>query len=243
VLAQHLPATALLILSAFIVQQLIALPLGALAAVYRQSLFDGAFSIFSYTLLAIPAFVLGIILIAALGVDAGGFPTGQSASVTLPVLGTAAWFHLLIHSPALVLGDALRHLVMPAMSLALVGIALDSRFMRASMLSVLDEEYIRTARAKGIRPAKIIFKHAFRNAVPPIITNVALYVPILIGSAMVVERIFQYNGIGYLFAQTIQAADYPVVQSILLLLTAVVLIANLLADIAYRVADPRIRHG
>lgn len=241
-LAQHLPATALLIVSSFLVQQIIALPLGALAAVYHRSKFDGAFSILSYIFLSIPAFLLGFALILIVAVQFGLLPGSESTDPRLPVLGTGEWFSFLTHQPGLALGDTVRHLILPMVTLAAVGIALDSRYMRAAMLQVLDEEYIRTAKAKGLPVRSIVFKHAFRNALPPIITNMGLYLPALLGTAIVVEKVFAYGGVGLLFVDAIGSGDSPVVEAVFLLSTVAILVGNLLADIAYAFADPRVRY-
>lgn len=242
IIGEHLPTSILLIAVAFLIQQIIALPLGVFAAVHRHSVFDGIFSVLSYVALATPAFVLGLLLIFFVAVDWGAVPTGRASNVTLPILFSGSWFQQFAHQPALLLGDAASHLVLPAITLAVIGIALDSRFMRAAMLQVLDEEYIRTAKAKGLKRRTIIFKHAFRNALPPIISNIALYVPALIGNAMVVETVFSYTGLGYTFSQAIQENNTTLEQAIFLLSTAAVLVANLAADIAYGVADPRVRY-
>lgn len=242
ILMDHLPATILLITSSFIVQQLIALPLGMLAAVRRYSFFDGLFSVLSYIFLSGPPFILGLLLIYVLGVEWRLLPPQRASDVALPILGTPDWFGMLFQQPALLLGDLMSHLVLPATTLAVIGIALDSRFMRAAMLQVLDEDYIRTAKAKGVRGRRIIFVHAFRNALPPIITNIALYLPALIGSAMVVETVFSYTGIGYTFTQAIEQGNTPVEEAVFLVSTVAVLLGNLLADIAYALADPRVRY-
>jgi peptide/nickel transport system permease protein len=193
ILLDHLPATVLLLTTSFIVQQLVALPLGMFATVRRYSFFDGLFSILSYVFLSVPPFILGMVLIYFFAVEWHLLPPQRTSEVTLPVFGTGDWFGMMVQHPALLLGDLASHLVLPATTLAVIGIALDSRFMRAAMLQVLDEDYMRTAKARGVKPWRLIFKHAFRNALPPIITNIPLYFPAMIGSAMVVETVFTYT--------------------------------------------------
>jgi peptide/nickel transport system permease protein len=122
------------------------------------------------------------------------------------------------------------------------GVAGDSRFMRASMLDVLHQDFIRTAKAKGLRRRTVIFKHAFRNAVLPIITNIALYLPALVGGAIITETIFSWGGIGYLFITSITANDYPTIQALLMISALATLLAKLLADLTYAWVDPRIRY-
>lgn len=242
IIADHLPITLLLISVGIVIQQAIALPLGVFAALHRYSFFDGVFTVLSYVFLSIPAFILAMGLIYFVSVEWDLLPCCQASDFSLPVALTSSWFAGLPHHPALYLGDLARHLLLPAMTLALVGIAIDSRFMRAAMLHVLGQDYIRTAQAKGLRRRTIIFKHAFRNALPPIITNVGLYFPALIGSAMVIETVYSYSGIGYTFTQAILGGDTALLQAIFLFSTFAVLLANLVADVAYAIADPRIRY-
>jgi peptide/nickel transport system permease protein len=152
------------------------------------------------------------------------------------------WWVMLGHDPGLVLGDLAKHLVLPAFVLMVTGIAADSRYMRGSMLEVIRQDYIRTARAKGLSKRVVIFKHAFRNALLPIITNIGLYLPALLGGAVITETIFSWGGVGYLYYNSIEANDFPVVQAISLIGALAVLIANLLTDLTYAVVDPRIRY-
>ena len=152
--------------------------------------------------------------------------------------------------PGFILGDLLQHLILPAFTLTIGGIAIDSRFMRAAMLQVLHQEYIRTARAKGLPRRTVIFKHAFRNALLPIITNIGLYLPAFIGGVVVVESVFTWGGLGYAFSQAINGGpfgggfgvgDIPTLQALVMLSAAAVTIANLIADLSYAWLDPRIR--
>jgi peptide/nickel transport system permease protein len=151
-------------------------------------------------------------------------------------------------------GDLARHLFLPVLVLTLSGIAVDSRFMRASMLQVLHQDYIRTARAKGLRRRAVILKHAFRNALLPVLTNFGLYVSSLIGGVVVVEMVFQWEGLGSAFGAAVGVdsssgglaigtgnGDFPFIQATLMLATLTVVLANLLVDLAYVWLDPRIR--
>lgn len=243
IILSKLPATLLLMGSSYLLQQLIALPLGIFAALKQYSFFDQLFTFTSYVGLSMPAFWLGVILIFVFAVHWAWLPAGRIEDVTLPVFWSPAWFTLLQHDPGLVLGDTLRHLLMPMFVLMFTGIATDSRFMRSSMLEVINQDYIRTAKAKGLRRRTVIFKHAFRNAVLPIITNIALFLPLLVGGAVVTETIFSWGGIGYLFYTSLNAGDYPTIQALLMISALAVLFANLLADLAYAWADPRIRYS
>lgn len=242
VILSKMPATILLLGLAVFLQQLIALPLGVFAALRQYSIFDQVFTFGSYVGLSMPTFWLGLILIFVFAVHWQLFPSGRVEDVTIPVFWTQQWFSALQQNPALVLGDLAKHLVLPVFVLMITGVANDSRFMRASMLEVLHQDYIRTAKAKGLDRRVIIFKHAFRNAVLPIITNLALYIPFIIGGAIVTETVFSWGGIGYLFFTSIQAIDYPTIQALLMIGAVATLLANLLADLTYAWVDPRIRY-
>lgn len=242
VIVSKLPATILLMGSSYLLQQMIALPLGIFAALRQYSFFDQAFTFLSYVGLSMPTFWLGLLLIFFFAWHWTLLPPGRVEDVALPVFWSHEWFVMLGQNPGLILGDLARHLIMPMLTLCIVGIATDSRFMRASMLEVINQDYIRTAKAKGLSRATVIFKHAFRNAVLPIITNIALYLPALVGGAVITETIFTWGGIGYLFITSVENNDYPIVQALLMIGALAVLLANLLADLTYAWVDPRIRY-
>jgi peptide/nickel transport system permease protein len=242
VILSKLPATVLLMGTSYLLQQLIALPLGIFAALKQYSLFDSIFTFLSYVGLSMPTFWLGLILIFFFAVNWTLLPAGRVEDVTLPVFWSHDWFVALGQNPGLVLGDLIRHLIMPMFVLMVTGVATDSRFMRASMLEVINQDYIRTAKAKGLSRRVVIFKHAFRNAVLPIITNIALFLPALIGGAVITETVFSWGGIGYLFIQSINISDYPTLQALLMIGALATLLANLLADLTYAWVDPRIRY-
>jgi peptide/nickel transport system permease protein len=255
VISQKLPATILLVGTAVLFQQLIALPLGILAATRQYSSFDQGLTFFSYVALSIPSFVLGIVLVNILSLHFGWLPTSRYEDVAAPILFTGDWWSALVGDPGYILGDLARHLFLPVLVLTAAGIAVDSRFMRASMLQVLHQDYIRTARAKGVGSRSVIFKHAFRNALLPVLTNFGLYVPSLLGGVIVVELVFQWEGLGYAFGTAIgiislagggggigaSSGDFGFIEATLMLATLVVLMANLLVDLAYVWLDPRIR--
>lgn len=237
-----IPATLILTGSAMIIQQLIALPLGVFAAMRQYSFFDQFFTFMTYVFLSMPTFWLGLILIFFFAVHFNWFPPGRVEDVTLPVFWSSSWWHMLGHSPGLILGDLARHLVLPVVTLAVVNIGVYSRFMRASMLDVLHMDFIRTAKAKGLNREIVIFKHAFRNALLPIITALALELAGLIGGAVITETIFSWGGIGYLFITQLTAQDYPTVQALLMIFAVSILLGNILADVTYALVDPRIRY-
>jgi peptide/nickel transport system permease protein len=241
-LLQRLPATLLLVGVSYIFQQLLALPLGMYAAVRQYSLFDQLLTFLSYVGLSLPAFVLGLTLIYIFPVDLHVLAAARTSDASLPLFASSGWFAALWHNPTYVLGDLVQHLILPAVTLMAIGVAVDSRFMRAAMLEVVHQDYIRTARAKGLRRHSIIFKHALRNALLPVVTNMALYLPALAGSAIVVETVFTWDGIGYAFSYAVWQRDLAPIQAIVLFSAVVVVIANLLADLVYAWIDPRIRY-
>jgi peptide/nickel transport system permease protein len=255
VISQKLPATILLAGTAVFFQQLIALPLGILAATRQYSFFDQGLTFFSYVALSIPSFVMGIVLVNLLGLHFGWFPTSRYEDVAAPILFSSDWWGALVTDPGYILGDLARHLFLPVLVLTAAGVAVDSRFMRASMLQTLHQDYIRTAKAKGVGRRSIVFKHAFRNALLPVLTNFGLYVPSLLGGVIVVELVFQWEGLGYAFGSAIgigslgggsygvgaSSGDFGFIEATLMLATMVVLLANLLVDLAYVWLDPRIR--
>lgn len=242
VIAQKLPATVLLMGSSYLIQQMIALPLGVFSALRQYTFFDQAFTFVSYVGLSMPVFWLGIMLIFFFGVQLNWLPPGRVEDVTLPIFWSHDWFVGLQQNPGLELGDLARHLILPMITLMVVGIAGDSRFMRGSMLEVIRQDYIRTARAKGLSPRVVIFKHAFRNALLPIITNIGLYLPALLGGAIITETIFSWGGLGYYYITAIESSDYPVIQALSMIGALAVLLANLLTDLTYAWVDPRIRY-
>src|SRR5439155_25980718 len=139
--------------------------------------------------------------------------------------------------------DLLTHLAMPVTVLALIEIAVVSRFMRSAMLEVLSQDYLRTARAKGLRESVVILRHAIRNALIPVITVIGLRIPVLFAGAIVTEAIFSWPGMGQIFFQAVLASDWPVVQAIIVIIAFLVIVSNLAADLLYAVVDPRIRYS
>jgi len=195
----------------------LALPLGMLAAVRRGSGWDGGAMVFSMLGVSIPNFWLGPLLILVFSLWLGWFPVSGREGVGSVVL------------PAVTLGTGLA--------------AVLSRMVRSSMLEVLGEDYIRTARAKGLPPHRVILHHGLRNALLPVITLLGLQLGALLAGAVITETVFSWPGIGLLTIEAIQSRDYPVVQACVLLISVGYVLVNLLTDIAYAWADPRIRLG
>jgi len=240
----RLPATLILIGVAYIFQQLIALPLGMLGALKRYSFYDQVLTLFSYAGLSMPTFWLAIMLIFVFAIKIPIFPPGGIITPSLPVsFGTTAYWPWAAGHLGTAIADLFAHLALPALTLAIIGIAADSRFMRASMLDVINQDYVRTARAKGLPQSKVILKHALRNALLPIITNVGLFLGSIVGGAVITETIFGWPGMGKYFIDSLNNSDSNAMQTILLLTAFTVLLGNLVADLLYAWVDPRIRYN
>lgn len=245
VIANRLPATLLLMSIAFLFQELIALPAGMLAALRRYSFFDQFVTFFSYVGYSMPTFWLGLMLLLIFAVEFPLFPVSGVIDIRMtgapfltPQYGD--WFHA---NPIAGLLDIAHHVVLPATTIAIVGIAGDSRFMRASMLDSIHQDYIRTARAKGLPERVVVLKHALRNALLPVVTQITLELPILFSGAVVTEAIYSWPGMGQLFFQALTAYDYPLLMAIMVVAAGLVLLFNFIADIAYAWIDPRISYA
>jgi peptide/nickel transport system permease protein len=226
VIGSHLAATLELMVTASIIAILLGCWIGVLGALRRYSLFDQLATVGAMVALSIPTFWFGLVAIYLFSVTLGWLPSGNRETI-----GNGS------------LPDLLHHLVAPALVLALVETAMWARFMRSSMLDVINQDYIRTARAKGLPEWRIVTLHALRNALLPMITVAGLQFPTLLGGALVTETVFTWPGMGRLFLDSIGYRDYPVVMGILMFSASMVLIGSLLADILYAVIDPRIRVG
>lgn len=224
------PYTFWLFVAAFSVALLVAIPLGVVAAVKQYSLTDYLATVLSYFGISMPIFFFALILQVVFG--RFGVPTfGASAADT-------TGFSVLDN-----LEDRVIHLFLPTIALSLAFIAGWSRYLRSSMLDVIKQDYIRTARAKGLGGRIIFFRHALRNALIPLITQVALDFGFIAGGATITETVFGYPGLGRLFYDSLTARDYPILQAMLILGAASVIAFNLLADVLYAVVDPRIRYA
>jgi peptide/nickel transport system permease protein len=221
-IATRLNITLKLILFSAVLSLLIAIPLGILAAVYKNTWVDYLSSLIALLGLSSPVYFSGIILILIFAYTLGWFPA----------LGVGKGFWGQIY-----------HLVLPASALALNMAALTSRMTRSSMLDVLNNDYIRTAKAKGVGFTKVVLRHGFRNALIPVITVAALQLGFLFVGSVLVEFTFGLGGLGSLITDAIQNRDYPVVQGTTLFLVVVFVLLNLLTDMLYAVIDPRIRYS
>jgi peptide/nickel transport system permease protein len=244
VIGQRLPATIILAGTAYILWIALAFLLGVYAAVHRYSVFDTVFTIGTYVGYALPTFILGLLLIFFFTQQPFKFfPVGGMWDTrTVPPFGTSDWWTLLGTQPIKVLSDLAGHLVLPVITLMVVSVAGDSRFIRASMLDALDQDFVKTAKAKGVAPRGVIYRHALRNALLPAITNIGLEIPLLFTGAIVTETIFSWPGMGRLSIEATDQFDYPVLMGILVITAIIVVGANVLADIAYAVVDPRVKY-
>lgn len=224
VIGSHLFATLELMITATLIAIVLGFWIGVMGAIRRYSFFDYLATIGAMVALSIPTFWFGLVVIYLFSVKLGWVPSGNMYTI-----GDGS------------LLDFLHHLIAPAVVLALVEVAVWSRYMRASMLDVINQDFIRTARAKGLPERVVLFRHAVRNALIPMITLAGMQLPTLLGGALVTETIFTWPGMGRLFLDSLGYRDYPVVMGILMFSALLVLIGNLLADLFCAVADPRIR--
>ena len=245
VISQRLPATLILMLTAYVLQEAIALPAGMLAALRRYSFFDQFVTFFSYVGYSMPTFWLGLMLLLIFAVEFPIFPVAGIIDIRTagaPFL-TANYGDYFRANTLQALIDIAHHVVLPATTIAIVGIAGDSRFMRASMLDAIHQDYIRTARAKGLPERVVVLKHALRNALLPVVTQITLTLPTLFSGAVVTESIYSWPGMGQTFFQALSEYDYPLLMGIMVVAAALVVLFNFLADIAYAWIDPRISYA
>jgi peptide/nickel transport system permease protein len=241
---ERLPATIYLMSVAFVGQLLIAVPTGILSAVKQYSIFDHIVTVLAYMGRSLPIFWFGLLLIIFFhstldwpswaGEDLAGkplFPGSGMYDVRMQrQLGYTPWW------------DYLYHLVLPAMMLSVFGAARYVRYMRASMLEVVHQDYIRTARAKGLKERVVLYGHALKNAAIPLVTLLALDMPALFGGALFTETIFSWPGMGKLFFRSAQRVDYAVIMGIVMINATLIVASNLLVDVIYAFLDPRIAY-
>ncbi len=229
---ERIPITLSLNVISLLIEFGLALPIGILAAIRRDTLFDKGMTVFVFLGFAVPTFWLALLLMYLFGVTLGWLPVSGLHSLGSEAYGPFLWFW-----------DMVKHLLIPVSVAAFGSLAGLSRYMRSTMLDVIRQDYITTARAKGLRERTVILRHALRNALLPVITLLGLSVPGLIGGSVIFETIFAIPGMGQLFYGGVMARDYPLVMGILVIGAGLTLIGNMLADIGYAFADPRIRHG
>jgi peptide/nickel transport system permease protein len=248
VISERVPRTAILAGCALVLWLLLAFVTGIIAAVRRYSKIDAAITVFNYVGYSFPTFWLGLLLIIIFVMTLGWFPAGGMWDSRLDqspnfVFGSGEYWHFFSQHPIDVLLDLAKHLALPVTTLVAVSVAGDSRFVRASMIDAMREDFVRTARAKGVPERRVIYRHALRNAMLPVVTNMGLELPFLFTGAIATETVFSWPGMGRLFYEATGAYDYPVLMGILVITAVMVIGANLLADIIYAIVDPRISYG
>jgi peptide/nickel transport system permease protein len=228
----RLPNTLILMGSVFVVTLLIAIPLGVASAIRQNSVLDHVATAVSFVAFALPTFWLGLVLIMVFSVRfrEWGWPS-------LPAGG----MYRLADGPSI--GGLAQHLILPTLVLSIVSVAGYIRYLRAGMLETLQQDYVRTARSKGLRELRVIWVHSFRNAILPLVTLIALNIPRIFSGALVTEQVFAWPGMGRLFVDNAARADYPVLMGLIMSVAVLVVLFNLVADVAYAYLDPRIRLG
>jgi len=231
-IGDRLPVTLAINIASLVLIMAIAIPVGVISAVRQNTWVDRSLTVIVFLAFAIPGFWLALLLMVLFGVQLGWLPVSGMHGYTYEQLGL--WGKL---------ADLASHLVLPVVVSAFAGIAAFSRYVRSNMLEVIRQDYVLTARAKGLPERTVIFRHALRNALLPVITLLGLSVPGLIGGSVIFETIFGIPGMGQLFFNSVLMRDYPVVMGILVIGAVLTLLGNLLADLAYAWADPRVRRG
>ncbi|MDY4139338.1 MAG: ABC transporter permease [Eubacteriales bacterium] len=225
-IGSHIGPTLLLMGSSLVLGLLIAIPAGIYSAVHRYQKRDYAMVTTSFVFSSVPSFFMALLLIYLFTVRLGWLP---SSGMTTPGLDGSVT-------------DILRHMVMPVLVLAMGVAGSNIRYIRSAVLEILEMDYLRTARAKGIGRFRVINKHALRNALLPIVTVIGMQIPTLFGGAVIVEQVFSWPGLGLITMSAILGRDYPVIMGVCLLSAVVVLLANLLTDIVYALVDPTIKY-
>jgi peptide/nickel transport system permease protein len=223
---ERLGPTLRLSLSALLIALLFGIPVGILSAVKQYSVLDYLITVLSFVGVSIPVFFFGLALIYIFSLKLGLFPPGGMQTIGKPPT----------------LSDTVAHLVLPAVMLGVASTASFARYTRASMLDVIRQEYLQTARAKGLREIVVFVKHAFPNAMIPVITVIGLQLPNLFAGAVITEQVFSWPGMGRLAIEAINYRDYPLLMGITTIFAILVLASNIITDLAYAAADPRIRY-
>src|SRR5579875_734025 len=225
-LGQDLPKTALLVGLSYIIALLIAIPVGVVQGLRRNKLIDHGFTTAAFIGYSMPTFWVGMLLVVIFSNSLRWLPPEAPQGATV---GTV------LHQP--------KALILPVATLTIVTVAQFSRFIRSSVIDNLLQDYIRTARAKGLAPRRVVLRHLLRNSMLPIITLIGLSLPVVLGGAIIVEALYNYPGMGWLFWTAAGARDYPVLMGFTVVVGVATVLGNLLADIAYAAADPRISYS
>jgi len=227
-IVQRMPQTLWVVGTSYIVGILIALPLGIISAYKQYSIFDQVGTFVSMLGFSVPTFFTGVLFIVIFAVNLGWFPSVYDTTHVV-----TDWESFIVQ---------VKQIIMPVMVLGLFNASQISRYMRASMLDNLNQDYVRTARAKGLNERVVVLIHVLRNSMIPVVTVIALNIPAVFGGAIITEQVFKVNGIGQLLIIAIQGGDVPVVQTVSFIFAVLIVLFNLLADVLYGVLDPRIRY-
>lgn len=228
IIAQRLPQTLWVVGLSYVIAVLIAVPIGVISAYRQYSWFDQVGTFVSMVGFSVPTFFTGVLLIVIFSVQLGWFPSIYDTTLRVNSWDTF-WLQV-------------RQMILPVSVLALYNAAQISRFMRASMLDNLNQDYVRTARAKGLKEKTVVLVHVLRNSLIPVVTVIALGVPTIFGGAIITEQVFKVNGLGQLLILAIYANDIPMVQTLTFIFAILIVIFNLVADVLYGLLDPRIRY-
>jgi peptide/nickel transport system permease protein len=226
---QRLPNTLAVVGVAYVIGVLLAVPIGMISAIKRYSVFDHLATTFAFMGFSVPTFFTGVLLIIIFSVKLNWLPLIYDSTLKIKDLAS--------------LGEQIKQSIMPIAVLALFDTATIARYTRSEMLEHLPLDYVRTARAKGLRERFVVLRHVLRNSLIPVVTLIALGIPAVFGGAIVTEQIFRVPGIGELLVRSISNGDTPVVAGILLIFATLVVLFNLIADVLYGVLDPRIRYS
>lgn len=241
-LLDRFPATLELTLAAMTFALAVGIPVGVVAAVKQYSFVDKISSFIALTGISMPIFWLALILVVIFNVRLGLLPFGGRVDVpVLSITGMVIPDSIMTLNPA-GLWSGIKHLILPAVALGTIPMAVITRMTRSSMLEVMNEDYVRTAHAKGVLPRRVVFRHALRNALLPTVTVIGLQFGILMGGAVITETIFSWNGIGNIAIESIYSRDYAMIQGVVLYGTVFFMLVNLIVDILYAVLDPRVRY-
>ncbi|MEY2960935.1 MAG: hypothetical protein RLZ60_765 [Pseudomonadota bacterium] len=228
IIAERIPQTLWVVGMSYVVGVLIALPIGIASAYYQYSWFDQIGTFISMVGFSVPTFFTGVLLIVVFSVNLGWFPSIYDTTLVVD-----SWASLV---------QQIKQMAMPVFVLALYNAAQISRFMRASMLDNLGQDYVRTARAKGMREKVVVLRHVLRNSMIPVVTVIALGVPQVFGGAIITEQVFKVNGLGQLLILAVQGNDIPMVMTLTFIFAVLIVLFNLIADVLYGLLDPRIRY-
>ena len=227
-IGQRIPQTITVVGTAYLLGVMIALPIGIYSAYRQYSWFDQAGTLFAMIGFSVPTFFTGTLLIIIFAVWLGWFPTKYDTNLTV-----TDWNSFVLQ---------VRQMALPVLTLALANAAAISRYMRSSMLDNMGQDYVRTARAKGMSERTVVLKHVLRNSLIPVVTVIALGIPSIFGGAIITENLFGVNGIGAALILAIHANDLPTVQTLAFIFAVLIVVFNLIADILYGLLDPRIRY-